>query len=185
LEFIMNRRQLIGLLFCFFSVSTGPGWCADEVAQWRQAGEHFSIEAIRPQCGWAEERVDPGRWKPAEQPDLAEQLEDAPELKLEYVAPPPERCWVGHRPYLVPNPDGKSWDMLYPYYNTYGGEQEVVIHDFGTGQTRKQILSGRKGDSVLTKERIDFHMQPSYYADGKLIFEMYGTANGRSGLAWS
>jgi hypothetical protein len=170
----MNRKWLIGLLFCFFPILTGPGWCEEDVAQWKQADEHFSIDAIRPQCGWAEERVDPGRWKPVEQPDLAEKLEEAPQLELENVAPPPERCWVGHRPYLVPNPDGKSWDMLFPYYNTYGGEQEVVIHDFGTGQTRKQILSGRKGESVLTKERIDFHMQPSYYADGKLVFEMYG-----------
>ncbi len=170
----MNRNRLIGLLFGFF-VLAGPGWCADEVARWKQAGEQFSIDAIQPQCGWVvEETVDPGQWKPVEQPDLAKQLEDAPQLELEDVAPPPERCWVGHRPYLVPNLDGESWDMLFPYYNTYGGEQEVVIHDFGTGQTRKQILSSRKGDSVLTKERIDFHMQPSYYADGKLIFEMYG-----------
>jgi hypothetical protein len=121
-----------------------------------------------------EQKLDPSRWQPVEQPDLARQLEDAPVLQLKSAAPPPERCWVGHRPYLVPNPDGGSWDMVFPYYNTYGGEQEVVIHDFGTGQTRKQTLSGRKGDSVLTKERIDFHMQPSFYADGKLIFEMYG-----------
>ena len=59
--------------------------------------------------------------------------------------------------------------MFFPYYKTYGGKQEVVIHDFGTRLTQKQILSGGKGNSALTKERIDFHMQPSFYADGKLI----------------
>jgi hypothetical protein len=174
-EPVMNRNQIVGLLLCFLLVPTGPGWCADDGPRWKQAGEGFSVDTVEPQCGWvAEARVDPSRWKPVEQPDLAEQLEGATELELEDVAPPPERCWVGHRPYLVPNPDGKSWDMAFPYYNTYGGEQEVVIHDFGTGRTRKQILSGGKGESVLTKERIDFHMQPSFYADGKLIFEMYG-----------
>jgi hypothetical protein len=170
----MNRNRLIGLLYCLLLIPTHPGWCEEGVTQWREADEHFSIDAIRPQCGWVDVTVDPGRWKSVKQPNLVGQLEEAPLLKLENVAPPPERCWVGHRPYLVPNPDGKSWDMLFPYYNTYGGEQEVVIHDFGTGRTQKQLLSSRKGELVLTKERIDFHMQPSYYADGKLIFEMYG-----------
>jgi hypothetical protein len=83
----MSRNRLIALLFCFFPISTGPGWCEENMAQWKQADEHFSIDAIRPQCGWAEERVDPGQWKPAEQPDLAEQLEEAPLLELENVAP--------------------------------------------------------------------------------------------------
>jgi hypothetical protein len=155
--------------------TTSPGWCAEDGSQWKPADEHFSIDVVRPQCGWVvEDKVEPGRWKPVEQPDLAERIEAAPQLELEDVAPPPERCWVGRRPYLAPNPEGKSWDMVYPYYNTYGGEQEVVIHDFGTGQTRKQNLGGGKGDSVLTKERIDFHMQPSYFVGGKLVFEMYG-----------
>jgi hypothetical protein len=47
--------------------------------------------------------------------DLAEAIAGARKLELEDVAPPPHRCWVGRRPYLVPNPDGKSWDMIYPY----------------------------------------------------------------------
>jgi len=143
-----------------------------EAAEWTD--EHFSIEVVKPQKGWAAETMDPAQWKPVEQPNLAEELKKAPQLALEDVAPPPERCWTGHRPYLVPNPDGKSWDMLYPYYNTYRGEQEVVIYDFGTGKLRKQILSTRKGDSVLTKEPIGFHMKPSYYVEGKLVFNHYG-----------
>jgi len=136
--------------------------------------EHFSIDAVTPQRGWAADAIGPGQWKPVAQPDLAEELKAAPALELEVVAPPPERCWTGHQPYLVPNPDGKSWDMLFPYYNKYRGEQEVVIHDFGTGKTSRQVLSTRKGDSVLTKEGIGFHMQPSYYTAGKLVFAVYG-----------
>jgi len=152
-----------------------PGWCDETPPEWKPADEPFSIHATKAQCGWiAGGTVAPGQWKPIVQPKLAERIADAPELKIEDIAPPPERCWVGRRPYLVPNPDGKSWDMIYPYYNKYGGVQEVVIHDFGSGATRRQVLSTRQGDSVLTRERIDFHMQPSFYTEGKLIFEMYG-----------
>ena len=147
-----------------------------EVAPRVQVGEEFSIDTIRPQSGWiAEGTLAPGEWKPVLQPNLAEQIQDTSQLTLKDVAPPPERCWVGHRPYLVPNPDGKSWDMIYPYYNKYRGVQEVVIHDFGSGETRRQVLSTGEGDSVLTREPIGFHMQPSFYTEGKLIFEMYGT----------
>jgi len=132
------------------------------------------VKDVAERRGWVKNTVAPEKWKPVEQPNLADELAKAPALRLEDVAPPPERCWVGHQPYLAPNPDGKSWDMIFPYYNRYRGEQEVVIHDFGTGKTTKQVLSTGKGDSVLTREGIGFHMQPSYYADGKLVFEMYG-----------
>jgi hypothetical protein len=139
---------------------------------WQEA--HFAINEVSPQKGWAGEAIAPERWKPVGQPDLEAKLEAAPRLVLEDVAPPPERCWCGHQPYVVPNPDGKSWDMLFPYYNKYRGEQEVVIHDFGTDRTGRQVLSTRTGDSVLTREAIGFHMQPSYYTHGKLFFVIYG-----------
>lgn len=171
----MNRASAAGTFLCLWLWMIQPGWCADEATAWRPAGDDFSIDTVQPRAGWVESNdVNADNWKPVEQPNLVAQLKAAPLLKLVDVAPPPERCWVGHRPYLVPNPDGASWDMVFPYYNTYGGEQEVVIHDFGTGKTRKHYLSTRKGDSVLTRERIDFHMQQSYYTDKKLVFEMYG-----------
>ncbi len=171
----MKPNALASLVLCLSMSSAGIGRSAAHGAAWQQAGEDFRVGEVRPQCGWAVDgNVDPGSWKPVAQPELAEKLESAPRLKLTDVAPAPERCWVGHRPYLVPNPDGRSWDMVYPYYNTYGGEQEVVIHDFGTGHTRKQVLSTKTGDSPLTRERIDFHMQPSFYIGGKLVFEMVG-----------
>jgi len=171
----MNRPVTSGWLFCVLQVIATPGWCAEGPAEWAPAGQEFAVDALRPQCGWiTEAEMLPGQWKPVVQPNLAARIEDAPELKLEDVAPPPERCWVGRRPYLVPNPDGRSWDMVYPYFNKYGGVQEVVIHDFGSGKTDRQVLSTRDGNSVLTRERIDFHMQPSFYTEGKLVFEMYG-----------
>jgi len=141
-------------------------------APWRE--EHFSITSPAEGKGWAGQAVDPSRWKPVDQPGLEAALGAAPALGLEDVAPPPYRCWAGHRPYLAPDPGGKSWDMVYPYYNKYRGEQEVVIHDFGTGRTSRQMLSTRRGESVLTREPIGFHMKPSFYTDGKLVFSMYG-----------
>lgn len=134
----------------------------------------FTIEAARAQEGWVARAVEAGRWKPVAQPGLADELKAAPVLKVEEVGPAPRRCWSGHKPYLVPNPGGKSWDMVFPYYNKYRGEQEIVIHDFGSGKTTRQVLSTRKGEDVLTREAIGFHMQPSYYVDGKLVFEHWG-----------
>jgi hypothetical protein len=49
-----------------------------------------------------------------------------------------------------------------------------VFHDFGTGKTGRQVLSTGKGGSVLTREPIGFHMQPSYYTRDKLFFVVYG-----------
>ena len=170
------RRVLvtIGAVAMILGAPPGPWKGTARGADHAWSGGQFAIDKPAPQKGWLGDATEPEQWKPIEQPELAEELRRAPVLKLEKVAPPPERCWVGHQPYLVPNPDGKSWDMVFPYYNRYRGEQEVVIHDFGTGKTSKQTLSTRKGDSVLTREAIGFHMQPSYYTNGKLVFEMYG-----------
>jgi hypothetical protein len=171
----MNLRTANKCFLCVLSIMATPGRCDEDVAEWVQVGKTFVVDTIRPQCGWISgDKTAPDQWKPVAQPNLAEQLKGAPQLRLERVAPSPERCWVGRRPYLVPNPDGKSWDMVYPYFNKYRGVQEVIIHDFGLGETHKQMLSTREGDSVLTREPIGFHMQPSFYIKGKLVFEMYG-----------
>jgi hypothetical protein len=141
-------------------------------AEWEQ--QEFTIETVTPQKGWVETTVDPSKWKPIPQADIAALLSKAPRLEYEVVAPPPQRCWTGHQPYLVPNSDGRSWDMIFPYYNKYRGEQEVIIHDFGTGTTSRQVLSTAKGESVLTREAIGFHMQPSCYSNKQLVFCVYG-----------
>ncbi|MHC4716680.1 MAG: hypothetical protein ACYS5V_06905, partial [Planctomycetota bacterium] len=154
-------------------LAAGQAACADEApGQWK--AESFAIERVAPQEAWASETVDPAKWRPVAQPDLAGQLAKAKALAYEPVAAAPKRCWHGQKPFLVPNPDGKSWDMIYPYYNTYRKEQEMIIHDFGTGKTSRQTLSIRKGESVLTREAIGFHMRPSFYTAGKLVFDHYG-----------
>ena len=62
------------------------------VSDWVQAGEDFSIDTIHPQCGWiASKTVPPDEWKPVDEPNLAERIQDVPNLKLQDVAPPPER----------------------------------------------------------------------------------------------
>jgi hypothetical protein len=151
----MRSHRLIGLAIGVLLAQTGFARETEQAADWKPARADFSVGQVAPRQGWiAESHIAPDRWEAVEQADLAAEMEAAPRLELADVAPPPQRCWVGHRPYLAPNPDGRSWDMVFPYYNTYGGRQEVVIHDFGTGQTRKQVLSTRQGDSESSRTRI-------------------------------
>ena len=93
----MKHAMIVTALLCSLFLPSRAGSSAEDVAQWKRAGDRFSIGAIRPQRGWvAEEQIAPIQWQAAEQTDLSEQMEDAPQLELENVAPPPERCWVGH-----------------------------------------------------------------------------------------
>jgi hypothetical protein len=41
---------------------------------------------------------------------------------------------------FVPNPDGKTYDLLQWYWPHYGGPTEVVIMDLGAGQMRKDKI---------------------------------------------
>jgi len=168
------RRPAVAVLVAAVLIGAGPLSAAepDTAAAFTEAA--FPIADAAFQKGWAGEGVEPADWKAVPQPDLAEALKRAPALKLEDVAPPPGRCWCGHQPYVCPNPEGKTWDMLFPYYNKYRGEQQVVIHDFGTGKTRIQVVSTRQGEEVLTREPIGFHMQPAYWTHGQLVFEIWG-----------
>ena len=167
-----DRSAVVALLLAAWGLLNAPAGAAPAKTPWR-AGP-VSIDVVAAQEGWVGKAINAARWKPVTQRDLARRLERAATLRLVNVAPPPERCWVGQQPYLVPNRDGNSWDMVFPYFNQYRREQEVVIHDFGTGKTSRQVLSGGKGKSVLTREPIGFHMRPSFYTAGKLVFEMYG-----------
>ena len=119
-------------------------------------------------------------WEPLPQPNLSQELQTAPTLNLSEAGPPPQRCWVGG-PYIVPNPNGSGWDMLRMYYSGYGGSGEVVIHDFGSGETTKQAWGPKYEGDLITSHRTDFHMQPGYYIDGKLVFYIW--VSGLEGLA--
>ncbi len=148
---------------------------AQDIDEWKESGSHdeFPIGELRPQTGWVDTAVPADQWSAAEQPDLQALLDAAPELALRNVAPPPERCWVSNQPYLVPNPQG-NWNMIFPYFNGYGGRQEVIIYNFDTGEMARQYFNTGEEDAFAHMHRVDFHMQPAFYTHDKFIFEIAG-----------
>ncbi len=50
-------------------------------------------------------------WRATEQPELKQALEKAPVLRTESLGEPARGVNVWER-WLVPNPDGKTWDVL-------------------------------------------------------------------------
>lgn len=63
---------------------------------------------------------------------LADALAKAPALTVEKVCAP-IRSSRGGSPEWVPNPDGKSYDLLIRYFDTYYGPHTTVILDLGAG----------------------------------------------------
>lgn len=83
-------------------------------------------------------------WTPCEQPDLAEQLANAPELEVESLGVPVRSTRVGAM-YLVPNPDGRSYDILQWYFKGYSGPTTCFVLDCGDGSLRTTgIPDGRQ-----------------------------------------
>jgi hypothetical protein len=78
-------------------------------------------------------------WRVREQPDLKQALENAPVLKTESLGEPARGVNVWER-WLVPNLDGKSWDLLQIYFKEYYGPTWLCAVDFGTGEVKKQRL---------------------------------------------
>jgi len=79
-------------------------------------------------------------WRVVEQPELKETLERAPALQTESLGEPARGVNVWER-WLVPNPDGKSWDVLQIYFKEYYGPTWLYAVDLGTGQVNKQRLA--------------------------------------------
>jgi hypothetical protein len=79
------------------------------------------------------------RWPALEQPDLKQSLERAPMLRTESLGEPARGVNVWER-WLVPNPDGKSWDLLQIYFKEYYGPTWLFAVDFGSGEVKKQRL---------------------------------------------
>lgn len=100
-------------------------------------------------------------WKPVEQPDLAKSLEAAPELKFEELADGPDSCWEGPT-WWVPNPDGKTWDVLMVYSRTYPGPHELFILDTGTKELKR---------TTITQPGANFHLVPYFLTNGKLLIK--------------
>lgn len=78
-------------------------------------------------------------WRAAEQPELEQALEQAPLLQTESLGEPARGVNVWER-WMVPNPDGKSWDVLQLYFKEYYGPTWLFAIDLGTGQVNKQRL---------------------------------------------
>lgn len=80
-----------------------------------------------------------GSWDVAEQPELKQALENAPVLETESLGTPARGVNVWER-WLVPNRDGKSWDVLQVYFKEYYGPTWLYAIDLGTGQVKPQRL---------------------------------------------
>ncbi|MBI2925661.1 MAG: hypothetical protein HYY24_08150 [Verrucomicrobia bacterium] len=78
-------------------------------------------------------------WQITEQPDLKQALENAPVLQTESLGEPARGVNVWER-WLVPNPDGKTWDVLQIYFKEYYGPTWLHAVDLGTGAVKKQRL---------------------------------------------
>jgi hypothetical protein len=68
------------------------------------------------------------KWSPVPQPGLAAALDGAPELTFEEFAEGPSVCVQGPI-WWVPNPGGKTWDMVMIYSRSYPGPHEAFIYD--------------------------------------------------------
>jgi len=97
-------------------------------------------------------------WHVAEQPELKRQLEQAPVLKTESLGEP-SRGILPYAPMLVPNPDGKTWDVLECYYMKYQGPTWIFAVDLGTREVKK----------LRFPDDVQYHMSGRELAfDGKL-----------------
>ena len=116
-----------------------------------------ALAVCLPVVAQPQSRVEPEAWRPVAQPDLARALDAAPPLRFEEVVEGPDTCWAGPE-WWVPNPDGKSWDLVLFYYPKYMGPHEVFVFDFGTGEQKKLALP----------EGAMFHLRPTFVLEGKL-----------------
>ena len=78
-------------------------------------------------------------WRVVEQPDLEQALESARVLQTESLGEPARGVNVWER-WMVPNLDGKSWDVLQVYFKEYYGPTWLYAIDLGSGAVRKQRL---------------------------------------------
>ena len=78
-------------------------------------------------------------WSVVEQPELGQALKNAPLLQTESLGQPARGVNVWER-WMVPNLDGKSWDVLQLYFKEYYGPTWLYVFDLGTCQVKSQRL---------------------------------------------
>jgi hypothetical protein len=79
-------------------------------------------------------------WRIVEQPELKDEFENAPILRSESLGEPARGVNVWER-WVVPNHDGKSWDVLQIYFKEYYGPTWLYAVDLGTGHVTRQRLA--------------------------------------------
>lgn len=81
----------------------------------------------------------PAPWPAVSQPELEKALDQAPLLAIESLGEPARGVNVWEH-WMVPNLDGKSWDVLQLYFKEYYGPTWLYVFDLGTGEVTKQRL---------------------------------------------
>lgn len=187
----MIRRMLAGLLValgCFFAVpaaslvlpltpsSVAIAAPAPDVPGGEWTNEAFVIGNANAQKGWVMNIPKAVEWKPVPQPKLADALKTSPTLQTE-MAGPPVRVIGNTRGHVlvVPNRDGKTWDAIFHYYQSYSGEQEVFVVDLGTGEQKTLWFNSDRKEARKEKV-IPFG---AWYARGKLFWPQDAT-----GIGW-
>ena len=97
------------------------------------------VASLTPLLAVGVPEVSAAAWSVAEQPELKQALEDAPALQTESLGEPARGVNVWER-WLVPNTDGKSWDLLQIYFKEYYGPTWLYAVDLGSGDVKKQRL---------------------------------------------
>ncbi len=82
-------------------------------------------------------------WTACEQPDLAAQIAAAQPLAIETIGTPVRSTRVGAT-YFVPNPDGRSYDVLQWYFKGYSGPTTCFVLDCGDGALSTTGLPDRQ-----------------------------------------
>lgn len=103
-----------------------------------------------------------GNWGPASQTNLEAALKAAPEIKFEELVEGPSVCVQGPI-WWVPNPDGKTWDMVILFSFGYPGPHEAFIYDTATRELKKAAVP------ELEKISSNFHIVPYFMINGKMI----------------
>jgi len=76
-----------------------------------------------------------GAWQAKEQPELGRALQSARELPREEVSDTINSVTLGEL-MRVPNPDGKTIDILQWYFRSYSGPTMAVVIDTGSGEVK-------------------------------------------------
>ncbi len=95
-----------------------------------------------------------GKTEHPAQAGLAQALGAARDLEVRSVAPGPESVWDQHM-FWAPNPDGKTWDVIFFYSPGYNGPHEVYILDTGSGEVKRQEVPRGFAFHLISNEMID------------------------------